>query len=95
MLLPLGGGAAPRRRPRASARGAQAVRWLRLCFGGPGQPLLGVIAMASHNNLALIVRVPNLSQLSAAARAFDVAAGASASEARAVPRQLFALDRQR
>jgi hypothetical protein len=59
----VGGKRCPRRRPLTSSRGdAMPTLLLGVCwarFEVTGQPCGALIAMASHNNLALIVRVAN------------------------------------
>ena len=58
VLLPLGGGGpAPASARERTRRASGAV--VAALFWGSRAALLGVIAMASHNNLALIVRVAN------------------------------------
>ena len=98
-LLPLGSeaaalgrSAAPRRRPLASARGAQAVRWLRLCFWGSR----AAPAARYCDGLSQQPRANRAGRKPAATspRPPEPSTSrweASASEARAVPRQLFAL----
>ena len=72
----LGRSAAPRRRPLASARGAQAIRWLRLWFWGyraapAGRYCDGLSQQPRVKTCGFQTR----SNLSATTRAFDIAAG--------------------